>query len=72
MGTQPRCGARRMSKGPNANSAAVVAAARWLKSQPLPVGSAVDAAKKRFVLTKVEACEAVALSRGLKVWRDAR
>jgi hypothetical protein len=61
-----------MSKGPNANSAAVVAAARWLKSQRPPAGSAVVAVTKRFELTKVEACEAVALSRGLKVWREAR
>lgn len=61
-----------MSRGPNANSAAVAAAAKWLKSQRPPAGSAVDAARKRFVLTKIEACEAVVLSRGLKVWRDAR
>ncbi|MGO8074732.1 hypothetical protein AB9F41_19715 [Rhizobium leguminosarum] len=61
-----------MSRGPNANSAAIVQAAKWLKSQRPPVGSAVDAAGKRFVLTKIEACEAVVLARGLKVWRGER
>lgn len=61
-----------MRGGPDANSAAVKVAAKWLKSQRPPVGSAVDAARKRFELTKVEACEAVVLSRGLKVWREQR
>ncbi len=61
-----------MRAGPNANSADVVQAAKWLKSQRPPAGNAVDAARKRFVLTKVEACEAIVLSRGFKIWRGER
>ncbi|TBC92684.1 hypothetical protein ELH26_00865 [Rhizobium leguminosarum] len=61
-----------MRRGPDANSAAAIAAARWLKTQRPPTETAVNTVKNKFGLSKAEACEAVVLARGLKIWRGPR
>lgn len=48
---------------------AVDEAARWLRQQNPAPRLPVPALKERFHLSAVQACEAIVLARGHKVWR---